>query len=164
MDDHSANSTLADLFAAVTAHLRGDLADVGAIVESTCPTSGFALPFAAVMAAGEYLRDVAADRDMTAGRLLEILRAAHSLLAEPATSTLEGDILAGVAAYLRGAGELWDGDVLERLAADPLASCVASVRVVSAALAWHARDNGVDPLEAARTTCLAVARSGAPST
>ena len=153
------SQTLTDLFAAVTAHLRGDEADVVALLRGSQERRELAaLPYAAAMAAGEYLRDVADERDLVPGRLLGVLCAAHASLTGPAGPTAEGAILTGVAAYLRGQTQLWDDRDQETLASDPHGSAVAAVRVVAAALAWHARDLGTEPLDAAQATCLAMAR------
>lgn len=158
-------TALADLFGAVTAHLRGDDAGVRVVLAAAVAhRDADQLPYAAVMTAGEYLREAAEERAMPAARMVAVLRVAQASLAATDRPNPEGLILAGVGAYLRGAGALWDDTELRRmLAADPYATWLAAVRVVAAALTWHARDCDTDPVELAHSTCLLLAGRACPA-
>lgn len=158
----SPHATLTDLFSAVSADLRGSDQDVLSIL-SGVDRQGAAgqLRLAAAMTAGEFLREAAETRDLDPARMVSVLCAAHADLvgpAQPAPST--GLILAGVRGYLRGDRAPWTSAELETLDTDPVGGAIAAVKVVAAALTWHARDAGAEPQDVAQRTLLALAHRG----
>lgn len=155
----ASSRSLSDLFAAVTAHLRGDDGAVQMLIGEVV-TAGrtSVMSCAAVMTSAEYLRDAAMNRQMDAPRMVDLLLGAHRLMTGAAhVPTAEGTLLAGVGEYLRGRAVWWDQHQMDVLMRHPYATAMAAIRVTSGALAWHARDIDHDPIEVASRTCLGLA-------
>lgn len=151
--DTSAPVALNYLFAAVGAHLGADVAGEQVLLreahhaglddEVTC---------CAVLTAGEYLRDVAEERDLAPSALLGVLvLACADLHGSNADQTW---VLRSVREYLEGSSRWWD---LLGERPDSAVLAAAAVRVVAAALVWHAADESTDPLLVARRACVNLA-------